>query len=158
MGNFVDVRIGNFGEKWLAVLFFPLSFGHLPSNKLKDLGLLPRDVARFADRVGEFQDRGCRCLAVSTDSHYTHLAFAQTPRSLGGLGDDGRLLLVSDLSLDMSRSFGALDEDQGLAFNSIFLLDEARNVVYSQKCDFSIELDLDDAIQMLDDLNKISSE
>ena len=93
--------------------------------------------------------RNCQCLAVSTDSQYTHLAFAGIPKSDGGLGNK-ELLLVSDSSKDISLSFNVLKEDEGICYNSLFLFDEDRNLFYSQRSDFSVEISFEDALRIID--------
>ena len=44
-------------------------------------------------------------VAVSTDSHHTHLAFVRTPRNEGGLGSVN-IPLVADISKRISSDYG----------------------------------------------------
>lgn len=65
--------------------------------------------------------------AVSTDSHFTHLAWIRTPRSEGGLGRL-RIPLIADISKDISASYGVLVDDPtdplfGAALRGLFIID-----------------------------------
>ena len=66
-------------------------------------------------------------LAVSTDSHFTHLAWVNTGRSEGGLGKI-EYPLLADISKDMSRAFNVLVENPqdpmyGAALRGLFIID-----------------------------------
>lgn len=47
----------------------------------------PTEITAFSDRCAEFQKLNAELIACSCDSHFSHLAWTQTPRSEGGLGD-----------------------------------------------------------------------
>lgn len=47
----------------------------------------PTEIIAFSDRVEEFKKLGCEVVACSVDSKFSHLAWCQTPRNKGGLGD-----------------------------------------------------------------------
>ena len=66
-------------------------------------------------------------LGVSTDSHFTHLAWLKTPREDGGLGSISYPLLA-DISKDISQKYGVLvtekgDPMRGAALRGMFILD-----------------------------------
>ena len=50
---------------------------------------------------------GAEVLGISCDSQFTHLAWAKTPRSEGGIGELGYPLLA-DVSKDIAREYGVL--------------------------------------------------
>mgnify|MGYP002393817552 FL=1 len=60
--------------------------------------------------------------AVSVDSHFTHLAWTQTPRAEGGLGKMD-IPLISDLTKSISRDYGVLLEEEGVALRGLFIID-----------------------------------
>ncbi len=47
----------------------------------------PTEITAFSDRHGEFAKLNTEVLGVSVDSQFTHLAWIQTDRKEGGLGD-----------------------------------------------------------------------
>merc|ERR1712136_532697 len=65
---------------------------------------------------------GCEVIAVSTDSHFTHLAWTNTPREAGGLGKMN-IPLLADRTQQISASYGVLKEDEGVAFRGLFIID-----------------------------------
>ncbi len=67
-------------------------------------------------------------LGISTDSHFTHLAWIKTPRTEGGLGNI-KIPLLADVSKEVSKNYGVLvtnEEDPmyGAALRGIFIIDE----------------------------------
>ena len=45
------------------------------------------------------------------------------PRNQGGLGPDLKLPLVADRNMKISRDYGVLLEDEGIALRGLFLID-----------------------------------
>jgi len=76
----------------------------------------------ISDRVEEFRKIGAEVIGASVDSHFTHLAWIKTPRKEGGLGKMN-IPLVSDLTKEISRSYGVLLEDQGITLRGLFIID-----------------------------------
>ena len=71
-------------------------------------------VDRFSDRYEEFQGIGADIIGVSTDSVYSHRAWIKTPRDKGGV--EGLIYpLAADATKNVSRDYGVLIEDRGIA-------------------------------------------
>jgi len=64
----------------------------------------------FSDRIKEFKDIGCEVVGCSVDSHFSHLAWVNTPRNKGGLGGTGYPLLA-DLTKSIAKEYEVLIED-----------------------------------------------
>lgn len=47
----------------------------------------PTEITAFSDRAAEFRKLNAELIACSCDSQFSHLAWTQTPRNEGGLGD-----------------------------------------------------------------------
>lgn len=62
-------------------------------------------------------------LAVSTDSVYSHLAWATQPRKQGGLGPDLQLPLIADRNQQIARDYNVLIEEEGIALRGLFIID-----------------------------------
>ena len=56
----------------------------------------------FPSRVEEFRKIGCEVVAASTDSHFSHLAWINTPRKQGGLGNM-KIPLLADKTCDIAK-------------------------------------------------------
>ena len=52
------------------------------------------------------------------DSKYTHLAWINTPRDKGGLGNVN-IPLLSDITKQISRDYGVLLEDEGISLRYV---------------------------------------
>lgn len=42
----------------------------------------PTEIVAFSDKANEFHDANCEVVAVSVDSHFSHLAWINTPRKV----------------------------------------------------------------------------
>lgn len=74
---------------------------------------------------------------MSTDSHFSHLAWATQPRKQGGLGPDLKLPLIADKSMSIARDYSVLIEEEGIALRGLFLIDPKgilRSVCFSILC------------------------
>lgn len=98
-GAFKEIKLEDYAGKYLVLFFYPLDFTFV----------CPTEIIAFSDRVEEFKKIGCEVIGVSTDSHFTHLAWINTPRKQGGLGELGIPLLV-DETLRLVQAFQFTDE------------------------------------------------
>ncbi|GBF99374.1 hypothetical protein Rsub_12178 [Raphidocelis subcapitata] len=97
--EFVDVSLSQYKGKYVVLFFYPLDFTFV----------CPTEITAFSDRFAEFKKLGTEVLGVSVDSQFTHLAWIQTDRKAGGLGDLA-YPLVADLKKSISESYGVLTE------------------------------------------------
>uniref|UniRef100_A0A672NHH6 Thioredoxin-dependent peroxide reductase, mitochondrial n=1 Tax=Sinocyclocheilus grahami TaxID=75366 RepID=A0A672NHH6_SINGR len=82
----------------------------------------PTEIIAFSDKANEFHDINCEVVGVSVDSHFTHLAWTNTPRKSGGLGKI-HIPLLADLTKQVSRDYGVLLEGPGIALRGLFIID-----------------------------------
>lgn len=68
----------------------------------------------FNDRIEEFRKINTEVVGCSVDSHFTHLAWMNTPRKDGGLGPL-KIPLLSDLTHKIAKDYGVYLEDVGHA-------------------------------------------
>jgi peroxiredoxin len=81
----------------------------------------PTEIIAFSDRVEEFRKLNCEVVACSCDSHFSHLAWVQSPRKDGGLGDM-KIPVLADFTKKIAEQYGVLDSELGLAFRSVLIL------------------------------------
>ncbi|RYP11115.1 hypothetical protein DL764_000273 [Monosporascus ibericus] len=112
-GEFKDVSLSDYLGQWVVLLFYPLDFTFV----------CPTEILSFNDALPQFAAINTAVLGISTDSHFSHLAWAQQPRKQGGLGPDLKLPLVADKNHAISRKYGVLLEDQGVALRGLFIID-----------------------------------
>ncbi|RMZ96295.1 thioredoxin peroxidase [Brachionus plicatilis] len=104
-GQFKEISLDDYKGKYLVLFFYPLDFTFV----------CPTEIISFSDRVEEFRSIGCEVVAASTDSEFSHLAWINTPRKQGGLGKMN-IPILADKTQDISRRYGVLKEDEGVAF------------------------------------------
>lgn len=112
-GEFVDVKLSDYKGKYVVLFFYPLNFTFV----------CPTEIIAFSDRVQEFEAINCSVIACSVDSHFSHLAWTNQPRKKGGLGTM-QIPLLSDLTKQISKDYGVLLEDQGVALRGLFIIDD----------------------------------
>uniref|UniRef100_A0A1B0FQD0 thioredoxin-dependent peroxiredoxin n=1 Tax=Glossina morsitans morsitans TaxID=37546 RepID=A0A1B0FQD0_GLOMM len=111
-GVFRDISLVDYRGKYLVLFFYPMDFTFV----------CPTEIVAFSDRVVEFRNIGCEVVACSTDSQYTHLAWVNTPRRQGGLGEMD-IPLLADKSMKIARDYDILDEETGIPFRGLFIID-----------------------------------
>lgn len=118
-------------KQWLVLGFIPMAWTFV----------CPTEVIAFSDAVEQFQRRGASIVFASTDSEYSLLAWANTSRKEGGLGGIN-IPLLSDKSHKLSKDYGVLIEEEGIALRGIFLIDPkgiVRQVSYLSNGEHSYE-------------------
>ncbi|XP_077468800.1 thioredoxin-dependent peroxide reductase, mitochondrial [Stigmatopora argus] len=111
-GDFKEMSLADFNGKYLVLFFYPLDFTFV----------CPTEIISFSDKANEFHDINCAVVGVSVDSHFTHLAWINTPRKAGGLGKI-HIPLLADLTKQISRDYGVLLENPGIALRGLFIID-----------------------------------
>ena len=89
-----------------------------------------------------------KLIAVSIDSHYTHLAWKNTPVEKGGLGNV-QFPLVADLTKSIAKDYGVLLEG-GVALRGSFLIDKDGVVRHQVVNDLPLGRNVDETIRMVD--------
>jgi len=112
-GEFTEIKLSDYQGKYLVFFFYPLDFTFV----------CPTEILAFNDRVAEFKKIGAEVLACSVDSHFTHLAWMNTPRKEGGLGKLD-IPLLSDLTHTISKDYGVYLEDNGHTLRGLFIIDD----------------------------------
>lgn len=140
-GQFGSVKLSDYwGKKYVVVFFYPLDFTFV----------CPTEIIAFSDRVAEFEKRNAQVLGVSIDSKFTHLAWINTPRGQGGLGEL-KYPLVSDLDKSISCQYGVLLE-AGIALRGTFIIDKGGIVRHITINDLPLGRSVDETLRVLDAL------
>ncbi len=106
-GHYTVVKSDDYKGKWAVVCFYPADFTFV----------CPTEIAAMNAKYDEFQAKGVEILAVSTDTKFSHKRFVETEPLLAGL----KLTIGADTTTEVSRAFGVLIEEQGLALRGRFL-------------------------------------
>ena len=115
--EFQKISLADYKGKYVVLLFYPFDFTYV----------CPTELIAFSEAIQDFRGINAEVLGVSTDSHYTHLAWINTKRTEGGLGEINYPLLA-DISKSMSKSYNVLVENPedpmfGAALRGLFIID-----------------------------------
>ena len=100
-GDFINISEADLHGKWSVVFFYPADFTFVCPTELEDL----------AEHYEEFQKRGVEIYSVSTDTHFTHMAWHGSSPAVGKV----RFPMVGDPTGVICRNFGVMIEEAGLA-------------------------------------------
>ncbi len=126
----------------IGVLFFyPLDFTFV----------CPSEIIAFNNRFDEFRSRGAEVIGISVDSHFTHIAWRNTPVNKGGIGAV-KFPLVADLTKQIARDYDVL-VNESVAFRGTFMIDKEGVVRHQLVNDLPLGRNVDEAIRMVDALN-----
>lgn len=135
--SFADLKLSSYRGKYVVLFFYPLDFTFV----------CPSEIIAFDRELSKFKEKGAEVIGVSVDSHYTHLAWKETPVSKGGIGKI-EYPLVSDLNKNISRDYGVLVDDS-VALRGLFLIDKEGIVRHSVVNDLSLGRSTTEALRML---------
>lgn len=136
-GQFKEISLSDFRGKYVVLFFYPLDFTFV----------CPTEIIAFSERAGEFEDLGVQVLGTSIDSHFSHLAWTQTPRDQGGIGSIS-YPLVADLNKQIARDYDVLLDD-GIALRGLFLIDKEGVVRHQVVNDLPLGRSVDEALRMV---------
>jgi len=135
--EFGKVSLGDYKGKWLALFFYPLDFTFV----------CPTEITAFSDRANDFKALNCEIVGCSVDSKFSHLAWVNTPRDKGGLGNI-QYPLLADLNKKISADYGVL-LPSGIALRGLFLINPEGKVVYEVVHDLNVGRNVDETLRVL---------
>lgn len=127
--------------RYVLFFFYPLDFTFV----------CPTELHAFEEVLSQFEERNCSVMGCSVDSKYSHLAWLRTPKNEGGI-EGVSYPLVADLNKEIARSFGVLDEQSGVAYRGLFLIDKEGIVRHQIVNDLFIGRSSEEALRCLDAL------
>ncbi len=136
--SFAELRLSSYRGKYVVLFFYPLDFTFV----------CPSEIIAFDKALSQFEEKNAQVIGVSVDSHFTHWAWKNTPRDQGGIGQIN-YPLVSDLNKSISRDYGVLLEDQGIALRGLFLLDKEGVARHALVNDLPLGRSVDEALRVL---------
>mgnify|MGYP006429796151 FL=1 len=142
------------GKNPVVFFFYPKDFTFV----------CPSELHAFQDKLAEFEARGCKVVACSTDTEESHWGWLQVPKKQGGI-QGVKYPIVADTSKTISEAFGVLageyeyDMDGTLvangpmiAYRGLFLIDKEGTVMHEVVNNFPLGRNVDEALRMVDAL------
>ncbi|HWS54107.1 MAG TPA: peroxiredoxin [Pyrinomonadaceae bacterium] len=133
-----NVRLSDYQGKWVVLLFYPLDFTFV----------CPTELTTFSERLDDFEGIGAEVIGVSTDSVHSHRAWLRTPREQNGV-EGLRYPLASDITKQVSRDYGVLIEDKGVALRGLFVIDPEGILRYAVIHDLNVGRSAEETIRVI---------
>nr|YP_009497977.1 bas1 [Gracilaria changii]ART65352.1 bas1 [Gracilaria changii] len=143
--EFKKVTLSDYLGQYVILLFYPLDFTFV----------CPTEITAFSDSYNEIQSLNTEILGISVDSEYSHLAWLQMERDLGGLGNLN-YPLVSDLTKDISSSYNVLTEE-GKALRGLFIIDKQGVIQYSLVNNLDVGRSVSETLRILKAIQYVQS-
>lgn len=142
------------GKNPVVFFFYPKDFTFV----------CPSELHAFQDKLAEFEARGAKVVACSTDTEESHWGWLQVPKNKGGI-QGVTYPIVADTDKTISEAFGVLageyeyDMDGKLgatgpmiAYRGLFLIDKEGTVMHEVVNNFPLGRNVDEALRMVDAL------
>jgi peroxiredoxin (alkyl hydroperoxide reductase subunit C) len=142
------------GKNHVVLFFYPKDFTFV----------CPSELHAFQAKLAEFEARGVKLVACSTDTEESHWAWLQVPKNKGGI-EGIKYPIIADTSKTISEAFGVLageydyDMDGNLvangpmiAYRGLFLINKQGIVMHQTVNFFPLGRNVDEALRMVDAL------
>ena len=135
-GNFKTVSNEDIKGKWAIFFFYPADFTFVCPTELVDM----------ADKYAKFQEMGVEIYSVSTDSHFVHKAWHDASESIRKI----KYPMLADPTGHLSRSFGVMIEDAGMAYRGTFLVNPEGQIKLAEINDNGIGRNADELLRKVE--------
>lgn len=135
--QFEEVSLASCRGKWFVLFFWPMDFTFV----------CPTEVADFARRIREFDDRDVRVFGASIDTHYVHLAWREQR-------DELRVVpypMLSDVKRSLASDLGILHES-GVALRATFVVDPQGIIRWVAVNDLTVGRNTAEVLRVIDAL------
>lgn len=133
-----SVKLSDYKGQWLVLLFYPLDFTFV----------CPTELTTFSDRYEDFKGIGADVIGASTDSVFSHRAWLRTARDKGGV-EGLKYPLASDVTKTVSRDYGVLLEDKGIALRGLFVIDPEGILRYKVVHDLNVGRSAEETLRVI---------
>lgn len=141
-GQFTSVSLSDYKGKYVVLFFYPADFTFI----------CPTEICAFSDAYGEFTGRDVEVLGISVDNKFSHLAWSNVERKLGGIGGCA-FPLISDITKSISRDYDVLmedGEDAGQAFRALFIIDPQGTLRQKTINDLPVGRNVEEVLRLVD--------
>lgn len=142
------------GNSYVIFFFYPKDFTFV----------CPTELHAFQAKLDEFEKRGCKIVACSTDTEQSHWGWLQMSKEQGGIKGI-TYPLVADTSKTISMNYGVLNGEYEytengevtstanmIAYRGLFLIDKNGIVRHQVVNDLPLGRSVNEALRMLDSL------
>ena len=132
-GDFKHISLSDYKGKYVVLFFYPLDFTFV----------CPTELTQFRDHLKDFKESGAEVIGVSVDSVHSHKRWIQ---------DDLKELnfpLVGDITKQVSRDYGVLISEEGIATRGTFIVDPEGIVQYISIHNLNVGRDCREILRVL---------
>ena len=135
-GDFKEISLADYKGKFVVLFFYPLDFTFV----------CPTEITQFRDALKDFKEAGAEVLGVSIDSVHSHKRWIKD--DLGNLGYP----LIGDVTKQLSRDYGVLLQDEGIATRGTFIIDPEGTIQYMGIHNLNVGRDSGEILRVLNGL------
>jgi peroxiredoxin (alkyl hydroperoxide reductase subunit C) len=135
-GHFKTISSDDYKDSWTVVCFYPADFTFV----------CPTEIAAINARIDEIEKLGVKVLVISTDTKFSHKRFVETEPILKGL----TLTVGSDANGEVSRKFGVMLEQEGVALRGRFIVNPQGIVLAEEVLAPSVGRNVNELIRQLE--------
>ena len=142
------------GKNPVVLFFYPKDFTFV----------CPSELHAFQAKLAEFEARGAKVVAASTDTEESHWGWLQVPKKQGGI-QGVTYPIIADTDKTISEAYGVLAGEyeydmEGkltangpmIAYRGLFLIDKNGVVMHQLVNNFPLGRNVDEALRMVDAL------
>ncbi len=144
-GQIKTVSLEDYLTGTIVLFFYPLDFSFV----------CPTELHAFQDDIDEFKKRNTSVLGISVDSVYSHLAWLAQPKVEGGISGI-TYPIFSDITKSISRLYHVLDEEAGIAYRALFIIDKQGIVQSTQINNLSLGRNIKEVLRLVDAIEFVS--
>ena len=135
-----NFRLSELRGRYVVLFFWPLDFTFV----------CPSEIIAHNNRIKRFRELGVEVIGVSIDSHFTHLAWRNTPVDKGGIGQVD-FTMVADIKHDIVRAYG-VEHPDGVALRASFLIDRNGVVQHQVVNNLPLGRNVDEMVRLVEAL------
>jgi peroxiredoxin (alkyl hydroperoxide reductase subunit C) len=134
-GEFVEITDADLQGTWSVLFFYPADFTFVCPTELGDV----------ADIYPQLQKLGVEVYSVSTDTHFTHKAWHDASDTIKKI----QYPMIGDPTHQLSRNFGVLIEEEGLALRGTFVVNPQGQIKIAEVHDLGIGRDAKELLRKI---------
>jgi peroxiredoxin 2/4 len=144
--EFKTIKLSDYRGKYVILFFYPLDFTFV----------CPTEVMAFSDSADKFKALNAEILGISVDSEFSHLAWIQTDRKSGGVGELN-YPLVSDIKKEIGTAYNVLDPDAGITLRGLFIIDREGVIQHATINNFAFGRSVDETLRVLQAIRHVQA-
>eukprot|EP00296_Roombia_truncata_P008624 JP447121.1.p2 GENE.JP447121.1~~JP447121.1.p2 ORF type:complete len:214 (+),score=95.71 JP447121.1:22-642(+) len=137
-GEFINLSLKDYIGSTVVLFFYPMDFTFV----------CPTEILAFSDRISEFDAINTKVIGVSTDSVHVHMAYTKASKENNGVGDIN-FPLLADNSHVISKEYGVLLENEGIAMRGLFIISETGVIRHASINDLPVGRSVDEVLRLV---------